>query len=85
MIPVNPRPIRRSETFTEKYLKLDSSWGRAGLRESEFKKLFAKCTCGLVMTTRVFQDHECAVAVVPHTVIDLTLDSNDEVLDLTEA
>ena len=85
MIPVNPQPIRHSETFTEKYLKLDSSWGWARLQEREFKKLFAKCTCRLVMTTRVFQDHECAVAVVPHTVIDLTSDNDNKVLDLTEA
>jgi hypothetical protein len=83
-ISVNQRPIGRPATFTERFLKLDS-WSRAGLRESEFKKLFVKCVCGLVMTRRVFQDHDCAVTMIPHTVIDLTSDSNDAsvIIDLT--
>jgi hypothetical protein len=83
-MPANSRPIRRPATFSEKFIKLDS-WGRAGLRESEFRKLFAKCTCGLVMTTRVFQDHDCAITVVPPTIIDLTTDDDNDsaVIDLT--
>jgi hypothetical protein len=82
---LNPRPRRRPATDTEKILKLDS-WGRAGLLESEFKKLFAKCVCGLVMTRRVFPDHDCAITLVPNTVIDLTSDSegDDSVIDFTE-
>jgi hypothetical protein len=75
-MPANPRPIRRPATFTEKFLKLNS-WGQAGLREREFKKLFAKCVCGLVMTTRVFQDHDCVVTAVPHTIINLTSNNDD--------
>jgi hypothetical protein len=85
-IPVlNPRPRRRPATATEKILKLDS-WGRAGLLESEFKRLFAKCACGLVMTRRVFPDHDCAVTLVPNAVIDLTsdLEGDDSVIDLTD-
>lgn len=42
-----------------------------------------KCECGLVMTRRVFKEHECAI-----TVIDLTSDNDDSmsesVLDLTD-
>jgi hypothetical protein len=76
-MPVNSRSTRRPATLSENFFKLDS-WGRAGLRESEFKKLFAKCICGLVMTTRVFQDHDCAIAVVPHTIIDLTTDNDND-------
>ena len=83
-MPVNSRPIRPPAMFSEKFIKLDS-WSRAGLHESEFKKLFAKCICGLVMTTRVFQDHDCVVTVVPHTIIDLTTDDDNDsvVIDLT--
>lgn len=78
-IPVYDRPIRGPETVLDKLLMLDS-WGRAGLSEAEFRKLFAKCLCGLVMTRRVFPDHVCAVATVvkdPPIIIDLTLDSDD--------
>jgi hypothetical protein len=83
-MPVNRRPARHPETSIDKFLKLDS-WGRAGLRETEFKKLFAKCACGLVMTRRVFQDHDCVVAVVPRTIIDLTSDNDvSTVIDLTD-
>jgi hypothetical protein len=39
---LNPRTRRRLATVTEKFLNLDSG-GQAGLLESEFKKLFARC------------------------------------------
>ena len=84
MPALNPRPNMRPATVTEKFLKLDS-WGRSGLLESDFKKLFAKCVCGLVMTRRVFPDHDCAITLVPNTVIDLTSDSDsvdDSFIDL---
>ena len=64
----------------DQLLKLDFFVG-SGLSESDFKRLFAKCTCGLVMTHRAFDEHACAVAGVGaaqssiFTPIDLT--SND--------
>lgn len=83
-MPASSRPIRRPPTFSEKFVKLNS-WGQAGLCEREFKKLFANCICGLVMTTRVFQGHDCAVTAAPHTIIDLTADDDNDltVIDLT--
>ena len=87
-IPVYERPTRAQDTAIDKLLKLDS-WGRPGLRETEFMKLFAECACGLVMTRRVFGDHDCAITVVqnPQTMIDLTLDSDGSdtphIIDLT--
>jgi hypothetical protein len=83
-MPAKSRPIRHPATFSEKFVKLNS-WGQAGLHEREFKKLFAKCICGLVMTTRVFQGHDCAITAAPHTIIDLTTDDDNDstVIDLT--
>jgi len=84
-IPVYDRPIEGPQTAADKFLKLDS-WGRAGLLEAEFEKLFAKCVCGLVMTRRVFKDHDCAVSVT-QPVTDVTFDdtnnSDTDVIDLT--
>lgn len=77
-IPVYQRPVRGPETVLDKLLKLDS-WGRAGLTETEFRKLFAKCLCGLVMTRRVFPDHFCVTAAVVKdtpVIIDLTSDGD---------
>jgi hypothetical protein len=60
---------------------------RPGLSEDEFRRLFAKCRCGLIMTQHVFRVHNCA-PVVP-VVIDLTADNRDStasvpiVIDLT--
>lgn len=71
-------PVRRPETVVEQLLRLDSS-RRPGLFESEFKRLFAKCSCGLIMTRRVFKDHICIPALAaPPVVIDLTSDVSDE-------
>ena len=54
---------------------------RPGLSEAEFRRLFAKCRCGLVMTRRVFRMHICITGVTtaqnPPVVIDLTDDSNE--------
>jgi hypothetical protein len=38
-----------------------------GVTEGEFRRLFAKCDCGLVTTQRAFRQHKCL-----HEVIDLT-------------
>jgi hypothetical protein len=56
-----------------------------GLPEGDFRKLFAKCRCGLVMTRRVFEHHLCTVAAVSPVIIDLTSDTSDDddVIDLT--
>ena len=76
-LPVE-RPVRGPETVIEQLLRLDTS-RRPGLSEAEFKKLLAKCSCGLIMTRRVFVGHICAVVVqaLP-AVIDLTSDASDE-------
>jgi hypothetical protein len=85
ILAFNPRPRRHLATAAEKFLKLDS-WGQAGLLEVEFKKLFTKCVYGLVMTKRAFPDHDCAIAVAPGVVIDLTSDSEGDhsFIDLTD-
>jgi hypothetical protein len=73
-LPTPERPLRGPETIVEQLLRLDTS-RRPGLTESEFKMLFAKCVCGLIMTRRVFRDHICATAVTASpVVIDLTSD-----------
>jgi hypothetical protein len=40
--------------------KLDAT-ERAGIRESNFLKLFVRCECGYVMTRRSFKDHACFI------------------------
>jgi len=73
-LPTPERPLRGPETIVEQLLRLDTS-GRPGLTESEFKMLFAKCVCGLIMTRRVFRDHICATAVTTSPVaVDLASD-----------
>jgi hypothetical protein len=54
---------------------------RPGLSEQEFKDLFAKCPCGLVMTRRSFKGHTCAQPQQGSgsQVIDLTWDSEDDI------
>lgn len=58
-----PVPTLQPPTSTEPspfdlLMALDS-WLRPGLTEAQFGKLFAKCTCGLIMTRRSFGNHEC--------------------------
>jgi hypothetical protein len=74
-LPTYERPARGPETSIEQLLRLDTS-RRPGLSEAEFMKLFAKCSCGLIMTRRVFRDHICtpAVQAPPAVIIDLTAD-----------
>jgi hypothetical protein len=91
-IPTYERPARKPQTTLDQLLKLDA-WGGSGLPDSEFRRLFAKCTCGLVTTRRVFKDHVCAVTVVQNrpAIIDLTSDNGSQdarsgsvdVIDLT--
>jgi hypothetical protein len=70
------RPIRRADATLDHLFKLDS-WAEPGLTEANFKALFARCRCGLVMTRRVFKDHVCTVPAAP-VVIDLTMDGGDD-------
>lgn len=68
------------KTAMDQLLRLDSSI-RPGLTAVEFKRLFAKCRCGLIMTRRVIEDHECAriITVQPQgAVIDLTTTSDEQ-------
>ena len=75
------RPARGPETVIEQLLRLDTS-RRPGLSDTEFKKLFAKCSCGLIMTRRVFLGHICAPTLQAIPAIDLAPDVSD-VTDLT--
>lgn len=42
----------------DRLLRLD----RGGLKVSDFVRLFAKCSCGRIMTRRSFEDHTCIPA-----------------------
>src|SRR6202011_4421721 len=72
----------------DRFLRLDSDT-RPGLYGPEFNRLFAKCSCGLIMTRRVFRNHVCAMslAVVRDTHAIINLMVNDvtprTVIDLT--
>jgi hypothetical protein len=77
------RPVKAADSIWSRLIKLNSSH-TPGLTAAEFRMLFAKCRCGLVMTKRVFRNHTCQV------VIDLTGDDNAEnsasipiIIDLT--
>jgi hypothetical protein len=63
LLPTRERPVQVSESVLDQLLKLDSWVGGPGLSASDFKKLFAKCACGFVVTSRKFEEHICAVAV----------------------
>ena len=86
MIRICPAPNMGPKAVFDLLLRLDSII-EPGLSEAEFYKLFAKCdACGLVMTRRVFQSHECAIIVVDSEDEEeamLIVDSDDEVVDLT--
>jgi len=55
-------------------MRLDS-WTQPGLTEAQFQALFARCACGLVMTRRIFEDHDC----------DMGLDESGIIIDLTDS
>jgi hypothetical protein len=87
-IPTLSRPVRNNRTVTNDLLHRLDSRVKPGLSEPEFRRLFAKCVCGLVMTRRVFWDHDC----VENDVIDLTSDTSEDaseasgqvIIDLTD-
>jgi hypothetical protein len=81
-IPTFERPPRRIENTIDLLFRLDGI-NRPGLSEAEFRNLFAKCPCGLIMTRRSYRGHVCADAttvVVQNApvVIDLTLDGDSD-------
>jgi hypothetical protein len=55
----NPPP-NLSLGATELISRLDT-WLRPGITKQQFKELFAECDCGLVMTQRMFDRHECII------------------------
>ena len=63
-LPAHNKPARAFKSMVNQLLKLDSWAGGPGLPESDFKRLFAKCDCGLVMTRKVFEEHICTVTGV---------------------
>jgi hypothetical protein len=50
---------------------------RPGLSQRDFRSLFAKCACGLIMTRSAFRSHYCAIERVEPDVIEIT-DSEGE-------
>ncbi|KAH7904495.1 hypothetical protein BJ138DRAFT_1237321 [Hygrophoropsis aurantiaca] len=86
-IPVIPvsAPVEAPEPSAWDLLMRLDSWQRPGLSVTEFKKLFRSCTCGLVMTERVFESHECARVVQPGeegSLVDLTVEQVDSEFEL---
>jgi hypothetical protein len=79
-VDVDVRMIRTCEppelgaaAVFDRLLRLDTVI-QPGLTVREFLDLFAKCNrCGLVMTRRVFQSHDCIGAQAEVDVVDLTL------------
>jgi hypothetical protein len=65
------KPSRGPPTSLGLLFKLHS-WDRPGLMDVQFRDLFAKCQCGLVMTRETFDHHDCADAQGGSTIIDLT-------------
>ena len=77
LIPtVRPPPNRRRKPLLQ-LLQLDSAV-RPGLSELDFRALFAKCGCGLIMTRKAFGSHYCATPSQPGVddIIEIT-DSED--------
>jgi hypothetical protein len=70
LIKIKPAPDKK-RTVYDQLMKL-YTWTKPGLTEEEFRELFVKCECGLIMTVKVFDDHECRVIKV----IDLTKDDD---------
>jgi hypothetical protein len=71
-------PKRPSTMVVAKLLDLDD----VGLTESELKHIIAKCTCGLIMTRRMFHLHQCQrIEVTPRAANGLRMEP--VVIDLT--
>jgi hypothetical protein len=64
-VPAVPAPtpaVKKSTTQTELLERLDSD-RRPGITEAQFRRLFAKCKCGMVTTRRVFKNHACIIDI----------------------
>jgi hypothetical protein len=70
------RPVISYRAVGNQIFDLDASI-LPGLPEAQFKKLFAKCYCGLITTKRVFNIHRC-IRAEEQTIIDLTGSDSDE-------
>jgi hypothetical protein len=82
LIPRCPPPEHAPKTTLDQMLCLDSLI-QPGLLETDFKKLFVKCGCGLIMTKRCFNLHKCWRISQP-AILDLTQPVIDPaVIDLT--
>jgi len=84
LIATYERPVKAPDTALNQLMRLHSS-DKPGLPETDFRKLFAKCCCGLVMMRQVFSNHACQPVI-----IDLTGDDNTDkfasmpiIIDLT--
>ncbi|KAH7917880.1 hypothetical protein BV22DRAFT_1135036 [Leucogyrophana mollusca] len=79
-IPVSTAPREAENPSPWDLLMQLDSWQRPGLPVNQFRKLFKSCNCGLVMTERVFETHECARILHPdevNTVVDLTAEETE--------
>jgi hypothetical protein len=74
MIPkCQPAELTPAAVF-DLLLRLDAMI-RPGLTVREFMDLFVRCNrCGLVMTRRVFNSHDCVLAYEGVEIIDLTVE-----------
>ncbi|KAF9239167.1 hypothetical protein BU15DRAFT_21109, partial [Melanogaster broomeanus] len=72
VVPRAPKCQQRQAATSQfaMLMKLDA-WARPGLTARQLKALLTKCECGLIMTRRVYEDHECFLDP-EHEVIDLT-------------
>lgn len=73
-----PSPRKPARTLSPKtmvlLLQLNSAI-RPGLSESDFKNLFTRCICGLIMTRKAFKNHYCVTE---------NLSAPDEVIEITD-
>ncbi|KAF9232364.1 hypothetical protein BU15DRAFT_81328 [Melanogaster broomeanus] len=72
-----PPPKRQPGKLNEfsMLMKLDA-FNQPGLTVRQLKTLLTKCQCGLIMTRRVYEEHDC-VLEYERDVIDLTGDDDD--------
>ncbi|KAH7903573.1 hypothetical protein BJ138DRAFT_1020404 [Hygrophoropsis aurantiaca] len=78
VIPITAAPAAQNPSQWDLLMKLDA-WQAPGLSVAEFRRLFKSCTCGLVMTERVFESHVCAWILGENEIgmlVDLTVDES---------